>query len=262
MCTNTLAAAGATQVNKGSTPCLSKNPLLLRDDVGKPKPPVVDLPDGNFVYGRPTIYDEGVHEVATRWKGHVPSAPPPNPATSGAPDFKEMNRRSAVKGAVTGKDAANFRRTCELPPQRISSSPRVAPKLPSDLDSGYSYGHRVPRGEHIGELIANRYANMCEHELSEFYSQFHLHQEKERQQIRKIPLTKTSKGRAAAVRAVNPRGEDSPPAEPFKLTKFRRAGAKVDTNIRPKSNRFSGYDIENMVLTPESYMHDPMNEFE
>ena len=49
-----------------------KNILLVKDDVGKSKPPTFKLPQMDFSYGRPgdNKKQEGVAAITTSWKEH------------------------------------------------------------------------------------------------------------------------------------------------------------------------------------------------
>ena len=55
----------------------TNNPLLVKDDVGKGKPQVRDLPSDKFVYGyKPKAAPEGVKESSLISPAHPDHAPP------------------------------------------------------------------------------------------------------------------------------------------------------------------------------------------
>lgn len=50
---------------------MQRNVLLLKDDVGKPKPSTHALPVGNHTYGRPELRDkEDAAAVSMNWRYH------------------------------------------------------------------------------------------------------------------------------------------------------------------------------------------------
>merc|ERR1740115_69808 len=76
---NNAAYSAAVNMMPGGVPRYGppKNPLLVRDEVGKAKASCYDLPDGRFPYGRPGNHDsEGAREVSMFWVSHKASQPP------------------------------------------------------------------------------------------------------------------------------------------------------------------------------------------
>jgi hypothetical protein len=75
------------------------NPLILKDDVGHPKPSVYDLPGRNFSYGKPLNRDpEGVKDVCLNWKNAEASTD-----QAGQPNFMAMNKFSLKAGVSKAK---------------------------------------------------------------------------------------------------------------------------------------------------------------
>ena len=74
----------------------SKNHLLLRDAIGKPKPSTFDLPTMDYAYGRASEHDlQGVKELTTNWSIHKKSS-----LQNFGNDFRVANRE-ALKSRIT-----------------------------------------------------------------------------------------------------------------------------------------------------------------
>lgn len=77
----------------------SGNYLLVKDDIGKAKPPVRKLPDSEFTYGKKVTPDEvGAGGLLSSWHESIKSRLP-------APDkdFKKLNAMSLKKGCTNAK---------------------------------------------------------------------------------------------------------------------------------------------------------------
>lgn len=54
----------------------NRNPLLVKDDVGKPKPCTVKLPNKDHTYGKPENRDQdGAGKLTSSWNTSRPSKP-------------------------------------------------------------------------------------------------------------------------------------------------------------------------------------------
>lgn len=233
----------ATQV-AGATPRNGKiNPLLLRDDVGKARVSTYDLPDDHFSYGRPGNQDlEGAREVSMRWVVHTPSRGP----EESAPDFVRFNKKAATSKVTTAKDLKQFRQTQDMNPNTPRDSAPQSARLPmkhivpSDVVPGFTYGRATRLSTPIHDVVSNRFADKAEKDLSRFYEEFHRVQEIGQNQVRKIPLTTASRGHGAAGKKALGQQEDE--KELFKLDKFKRIPAKVQTSHRKKADDFGEND--------------------
>lgn len=77
----------------------SKNALLVKDDVGKPKQCTRNLPSGDHAYGvKPTPDAEGAGALLSSWSVH--SAPKARPNER---DFRKLNIMSVGKQCITPK---------------------------------------------------------------------------------------------------------------------------------------------------------------
>ncbi len=73
------------------------NYLLLKDDIGRPKPSVRKLPNQSFTFGKPEIRDsENAGVITTSWKLHNRSKVPETDK-----DFKRLNMVSVNQKATT-----------------------------------------------------------------------------------------------------------------------------------------------------------------
>lgn len=137
-----------------------KNPLLVRDAVGKNRPTVYDLPGEDHVYGLHIERDpqecaatgnlKFLTKVLQHWniKATTKQAVP-------ALDYITMNRNSARQGIISPKAIRNYREQHPVrvkvgdhygivQSQSLPGSPSAAPKikgpLPSDKNPNFTYG--------------------------------------------------------------------------------------------------------------------------
>jgi len=203
-----------------------KNPLLVRDEVGKAKASCYDLPDERFSYGRPGNHDsEGAREVSMFWVNHKPS---PTPECS-APDFVWFNKRAASARVTTARDLAFYRKENDTLTPRYGLPGKGAPSrvIPSDVINGFTYGKKVRPSTPIDEVMSHRFAEQAEDELRKFYTDYRDNAEKASTTVRKIPLTTASRGHASQAKKATPR--EVTREEHFKIKKFKSVPTKVDT---------------------------------
>ena len=77
------------------------NYLIVKDDVGKPKPSTRKLPGSNFAFGKPDQTGAlGAGVICTTWMTNEqkPLNPERNPR-----NFMKLNKSAARSGIVTGK---------------------------------------------------------------------------------------------------------------------------------------------------------------
>eukprot|EP00929_Paragymnodinium_shiwhaense_P116984 TRINITY_DN8707_c0_g1_i4.p1 TRINITY_DN8707_c0_g1~~TRINITY_DN8707_c0_g1_i4.p1 ORF type:complete len:294 (+),score=50.73 TRINITY_DN8707_c0_g1_i4:110-991(+) len=215
-----------------------RNPLLVRDDVGRAKPSCYDLPHEHFAYGRPCNSDvEGAREVSMRWVSHTPSSEP----EIMAPDFVCFNKRATAAKITTARDLKHFRKERDVlvaaAQQRSTSAgaPMSArlhkTSVAEMLPDGFVHGRKVRPSTPIQEVISYRFAEKSERELKRFYTDFRDAQELAQTQVRKIPLTTASRGHASAARRVMLQKEET--KELFKMKKWDRAAPKVKNCRKP-----------------------------
>eukprot|EP00747_Dinoflagellata_sp_TGD_P167583 gnl/TRDRNA2_/TRDRNA2_192239_c0_seq1.p1 gnl/TRDRNA2_/TRDRNA2_192239_c0~~gnl/TRDRNA2_/TRDRNA2_192239_c0_seq1.p1 ORF type:complete len:327 (-),score=59.04 gnl/TRDRNA2_/TRDRNA2_192239_c0_seq1:55-1035(-) len=210
-----------------------RNPLLVRDDVGKARPTCYDLPEDGFAFGRAnTKEEEGAGEVM-RWRGADTNMPPsPERAVQ---DFQRLNKRALANRHCSAREQALFRReqAVDLPLLVAPESPRTqadikpVKMLPSDIVPTWCYGHRARPSTPIKELISNKYGIMQEQELESFYDEVAVMRESDTANIRKIPLTRASRGHASPSKKATMRSLSQGEKDPFKMSKFKKIGPRV-----------------------------------
>lgn len=239
-------AANAAAINMmpgGLTPRgVPKNPLLVRDDVGKAKPSCYDLPGERFAYGRPGNHDvEGAREVSMYWASHKPSAQ----SQITAPDFVRFNKKAAAKIA-TARELNSYRKENDSSTPRYGQASRGAAQrvIPSDVISGFTYGKKVRPSTPIDEVISNRFADQAEDDLMRFYAAYREQHEKSASQVRKIPQTTASRGHAMSANTEKKERQreaergDLHREEYFKIRKFKNVPTKID-NRRQQSRHLA-----------------------
>lgn len=71
-----------------------KNILLLRDDIGKSKPPSIKLPPVEKAYGKPNNKNEqGCNIITTSWLEHTSSKPNAHMAK----DWRKINKYTVLR---------------------------------------------------------------------------------------------------------------------------------------------------------------------
>lgn len=225
---NRAAHSAAVNMMPGGVPRCGppKNPLLVRDDVGKAKASCYDLPVGPFAYGRPGNHDsEGAREVSMQWVNHRPSPTP----ESTAPDFVWFNKRAASARVTTARDLAFYRKENDSVTPRYGPDARktVSKIIPSDVINGFTYGKKVRPSTPIDEVMSHRFAEAAEADLQKFYSAYREQQEASTQ-VRKIPLTTASRGHASLAKKANQAHALEREVD-FKINKFKNISTKVDS---------------------------------
>lgn len=210
-----------------------KNPLLVKDEVGKAKASCYDLPENRFAYGRPGNHDsEGAREVSMFWVNHKPSPMPECPA----PDFVWFNKRAASAKVTTARDLAFYRKESEgvTPRYGVGLTPRGGrPVIPRDLAT-YTYGKKVRPSTPIDDVMSHRFAEQAEDDLKKCYTEYRDATERVSSQVRKIPMTMASRGHAMRAKEATRLHLEEHHEEHFKLRKFQGAQTKIN-NGRQKS---------------------------
>lgn len=223
------------------------NPLLLRSDVGRAKPSCYDLPDNTFTFGRPGPQDEETaRDVSMNWQNHVPSVAPDRTATN----FVAHNMKISSRGGAAARPMMQLVDAGEpaLAPGREAEA-RSTPRsgsfsargcrnlLPSDVVPGFTYGRKVRLSTPIHDVISARFAENAETDLNDYYTEFLDARDANRAFVRKIPLTKAARGHAMGAKAAI-HADAAPPKEPFKISRFTRIGAKVNTRNKQYPGAF------------------------
>lgn len=112
------------------------NCLLVKDDVGKAKPNTRNLPDSNFVFGKPELLPdrETAQDVTTKWQLHQGLR-----ITKQDPrDFKKLNKMSLKGSCVNARDQYQFRAShdARIPFGVVEDKPIM---LPGDV---FTFGKR------------------------------------------------------------------------------------------------------------------------
>jgi len=205
-----------------------KNPLLVRDSVGKAKASCYDLPDERFAYGRPGNHDrEGAREVSMFWVNHKPSTP----RACTAPDFVLFNKKAAGAKVTTARDLAFYRKEFENLTPRYAERAHSARGAPSQVArsdgmDGFTYGKKVRPSTPIDEVMSHRFAERAEDDLRKFYMNSLDEEQRASSMVRKIPMTTASRGHALRAREAHHHEEAR---EAWTMRKFENIRQKVHT---------------------------------
>jgi hypothetical protein len=192
----------------------SANHLLLKDDVGKSKPTIRELPGFDFTYGKFIAKDpEGLGAVISAWREHKssPRGDPPR-------DFKKLNAMSVQEGYFTAKQASLFRSTSDFKVQQDSvgklNKASLAPN--SDIIFGVPGKPSTPMDAVIGNLYGRTAADIKAEEYAQPI------------ELKKIGRPRLTKAHSYLANAVRTSLEPTPRQE-FKMKKFKTVAPRTNT---------------------------------
>jgi hypothetical protein len=164
------------------------------------------------------------------WVSHKPSKNREN----AVPDFVILNKRAASARAATPRDWAAYRKENDNLTPRYGMMTKGPPHrvIPSDVVSGFTYGKQVRPSTPIDDVISHRFLEQAEEELRKFYTEWGEGNERSSSRVRRIPMTRASRGHAMQAREAS--HSEEPPEERFQLSKFKGIPTKIN-NGRQKS---------------------------
>jgi hypothetical protein len=197
----------------------ASNPLLQKAQLGKSKRSTYNLPQNQFVYGKPNIHDgEGCAEVLSTWSEHHA-----NPDSQPGRDFMALNKRATISKMTTPQDVTAFRKAHDIRLQRGDTMSFSGGKvvLPSDMDPAHCYGRSNRPSTPIADVIQSAYeCDWVDHQM-------HRRAAKEQQDMAALdkmrnPDTAASRGHAIA------RQQQPPQQQPFIMSKFKNVKARTN----------------------------------
>jgi len=187
----------------------SKNSLLVRDEVGKAKLCVHDLPPAEFTYGKKALPDpEDAGAVINKWVEHTESK-------SLVPDrdFKKMNKLAVSSKCTSTKQINQFRKTNDV---RITETRSRNSKSPSLPDRDFKFGAPTKPSTPLHKVMSFEYGRNAAEEI---HQQFASETAPSTKPLRTVARSNPSISKEA--------GQTN--QELFKLSKFRKVGAKTDS---------------------------------
>jgi hypothetical protein len=196
----------------------TRNPLLVKDDVGRAKPSCNKLPPEDFSYGRPDMPDyEGAREVTMQWVAHHAEAK----KEADVQDFKKLNKIAVKEKVFDSKKITQLRKDVNVPLSSVSHA--APPKVyPSEVVPSFTYGKKTRPSTPIAQVISNQFAAEYEASLAEIYD-YYDKEKKEAGKMGKIRTTKAAEGHAKKL--TEP--AETTHKEPFKLSKFKHVKSKM-----------------------------------
>jgi len=195
--------------------------MLVKDDVGKGKPTVYDLPPEGHAFGRCDPPDqEGAREVTMHWAAHVPRRKP-GPECQ---DFRKLNRLAAQSGVTNASQLADWRTTNDVKlvaKGPAGSTPKV---IPSDVIPSFAYGKKSRPSTPIASVMGNHYGLEQEELLNFQYKK--LADSPSGKRVVKMTAASARQiehARSARQLVDNP----PPPKEHFKMAKFKNVPGKM-----------------------------------
>jgi len=161
------------------------------------------------------------------WASHVPRKKP----GSETQDYKKLNKMAAQSNVATTSQLKSFKSNQDvrlMPPGAKGSAPNV---IPSDVIPSFAYGRKSRPSTPINSVVGNQFGTEHEDVLAFQYNQ-HEQQRDMPNGRRVIKLTKAAKAQISNARSDRAiRESDSPPKEPFKMTKFKNVQSKLSQSV-------------------------------
>lgn len=188
----------------------SGNVLLVKDDVGKPKSSIRQLPESEFVYGKRDATDsEGAGSVMSYWKEHAVSK-----ARRPDRDFKKMNIIAVGKRCITPKQMMDFRKQNDIRIKEARGKADLTVTLP---DPQFSYGVPIKPSTPFNRVISHDYGKEAAEAQHQVYSS-------------QTPNSKFIVPSYNQREITKPYEESEGKLSAFKLRKFQRVGPKIDSH--------------------------------
>jgi len=206
----------------------SQNCILVKDDVGRAKASVYDLPHAGHAFGRSEQPDlEGAREVTMHWAAHVPRPKP----SGNSQDFMKINKHAAIAHCKTATDLKQFREGNDFKLVPSGSQGALPKVIPSDVIPSFAYGRKSRPSTPIASVVGGHYAAEQEEALELSYQAHYERQEMESKQI--VRMTGASKARISLARSSRVEAQrriDEGPKEPFKLSKFKKVKSRMNNS--------------------------------
>lgn len=202
----------------------SRNAVLVKDDVGRAKATIYDLPADGHAYGHSEPPDlEGAREVTMHWAAHVPR----RKAGPECQDFRKLNRLAATNGVTNAGQLKEWRASNDV--KLVPKGPEGALPcvIPSDVIASFAYGRKSRPSTPIHSVIGGQYAAEQEDSLALLY-QKHSDEQDMPNGKRRIKLTLAARKNimnARANRAIQAAGPE--PKEEWKMSKFKNVQGKM-----------------------------------
>jgi hypothetical protein len=199
--------------------------LLLKDDVGKARPPTRALPGKEFTYGKSSGLDaDHAKELLSSWKFH-------NPTQDDLPlrDFRKLNKQSLQLGNHTSKHYSNYRRGKEIRVPVNRGSTAVTYEIPDDE---FRFGVPNRPSTPMISVMSNEYGCISELMAKEIYNNRQMNESRRTKFFPKLTNSVhlnscVTQKKLEELEGVN-RKKDL-----FKMTKFRGIANKVNTINKP-----------------------------
>lgn len=186
----------------------SRNILLVKDGVGKPKACVRDLPTNEHSYGFEQKKDrESAGAVISSWQEHKKSKD-----SEPDRDFKQLNKISVAQKCITATQVKEFRKTNDIRIKEARGKKDLTVSLP---DPEFYFGIPNRPSTPIDKVVSNDYGNVASIEKHEVYSHISIQEPKPKRSISKQN------------KSISPAPAEK--KEPFKLKKFQKVEPKVAT---------------------------------
>jgi len=206
---------------------VSRNAVLVKDDVGKAKPTIYDLPHDAHAYGKADPPDqEGAREVTMHWAAHVPRKKP----GAETQDYRKINRMAAKSGVANANHLKEFKKGVDVRLEYKGDTGNQPKVIPSDVIPSFAYGRKSRPSTPIGAVVGGQYAAEQE-EMLQFAYKKHQEEKDMPNGRRVIKLTKASKAQIANARSARALEGSEPKKEVFIMSKFKNIPGKLSASL-------------------------------
>ena len=187
----------------------TNNFILIKDEIGKPKPCTRELPDSNFVYGKKIEKDkEGAGSLISCWQSHRSSS-----VAKADKDFQKLNALSVSEKACTSSQQYKFRKNFDV---RIQSAHVKNRQGVPDI----TYGNENRPSTPMKAVLSNFYGEFAGEQLNRSYTPMSVRPN--------IPKGRSTKGFDMRNEAIKSTMAIQPKTL-FKLKKFSNVQSKTET---------------------------------
>ena len=187
----------------------SNNILLVKDDVGKAKKSVRDLPSGEHCYGSKLKKDsESAGAVISSWQEHRPTL-----ENLAEKDFKKLNKMSLENKLITPKQVSHFVKENDVRIKEKKTGKDLSKNIPDEY-----FGVPNKPGTPIDKVVSNGYGNLAATEKKKAYEASLQNKPTKQKDTSRIP-------------------EKSPTPEEkkeFKMKKFQSVQSKLKKSLQSK----------------------------
>ncbi len=204
-----------------------KNPLLIKDEIGKHRASTYHLPPADFRYGKPDVLDaEGAKEITMHWKSHDPSQ-----GTQQLPvaNFQAINKAASGQGRQALEKAKELKQKGNL---TISVHPKISASSALPKGENLVFGKPTRLSTPIADIVKNKFGLLGEKEHRNRVAEISHAKEIARRGVEAKPTKASDACAKRRLQIANKNKQEEKDIiesdkQPFKMKKFLNIPAKL-----------------------------------